>query len=102
MLPFGLRSVPIIFSAMADALQWIVQQRGVEFIFYYLDDYITVAPPASDLCATNLRVIMQACHDTGTPIEEAKCEGPSAVITFLGMELDIVALEIRLLAGKLK
>ena len=45
---------------MADALhQWIVQQRGVEFIFHY---YITVAPSASDLCATNLRAIKQACH----------------------------------------
>lgn len=54
-LPFGLRSAPIIFSAMADALQWIVQQRGVEFIFHYLDNYIIVAPPTSDLCATNLK-----------------------------------------------
>ena len=101
-LPFGLRSAPIIFSAVADALQWIMQQRGVEFIFHYLDDYITVSPPASDLCATNLRVIKQACHDTGTPIEEAKYEGSSAVITFLGMELDTVALEICLPADKLK
>ena len=98
-LPFGLRSAPIIFSAVADALQWIVQQRGVEFIFHYLDNYITVAPPASDLCATNLRAIKQACQDTGTPIE---CEGPSTVITFLGMELDTVASEIRLPADKLK
>ena len=25
-LPFGLRSAPIIFSAVADTLQWIIQQ----------------------------------------------------------------------------
>ena len=28
-LPFGLRSAPKIFNAMADALQWIVRQKGV-------------------------------------------------------------------------
>ena len=28
-LPFGLRSAPIIFSAVADALLWILLQRGV-------------------------------------------------------------------------
>ena len=54
------------------------------------------------MCHTNLRTIKQACHDYGTPIEEAKCEGPSTVITFLGMELDTVALEICLPADKLK
>ena len=43
-----------------------------------------------------------ACYDTGTPIEEAKCEGSSTVIAFLGVELDTVALEIRLAADDLK
>ena len=28
-LPFGLRSAPLIFSAVADALQWIMTQQGV-------------------------------------------------------------------------
>ena len=28
-LPFGLRSAPLIFSAVADALAWMMQQRGV-------------------------------------------------------------------------
>ena len=54
------------------------------------------------MCHTNLRAIKQACHDMGTQIEEAKCEGPSTVITFLGVELDTVALEICLPADKLK
>ena len=29
MLPFGLRSTPKIFSAVADALEWILLERGV-------------------------------------------------------------------------
>ena len=82
-LPFGLRSAPIIFSAVADALQWIVQQRGVEFIFHYLDDYITVAPPASDLCATNLRIIKQACHDTVPQLKKLNAKVPLQLLPFL-------------------
>ena len=30
-LLFGLRSAPFIFSAVADALAWIMKQRGVSF-----------------------------------------------------------------------
>lgn len=37
-LPFGLRSAPKIFSAVADALQWILVHKGVKTILHYLDD----------------------------------------------------------------
>ena len=33
-LPFGLRSAPIIFSALADALKWAVLQAGVESLLH--------------------------------------------------------------------
>ena len=36
-LPFGLRSAPLIFSALADAVLWKKQQRGVKCVFHYLD-----------------------------------------------------------------
>ena len=32
-LPFGLRSAPLIFSALADCLQWIMEQRGADMCF---------------------------------------------------------------------
>ena len=50
-LPFGLRSAPLIFTALADALQWAIQQRVVQYIAHYLDDFFTVGPPNSDQCA---------------------------------------------------
>ena len=37
-LPFGLRSAPKFFNAMADALQWIFEQWGVSTVLHYLDD----------------------------------------------------------------
>jgi len=41
-LPFGLRSAPKIFTALADALEYVIKQHGVEHLWHYLDDYITV------------------------------------------------------------
>ena len=43
-LPFGLRSAPLIFTAIAEALQWIMCKRGVQHIAHYLDDFIIVGP----------------------------------------------------------
>ena len=36
-LPFGLRSAPIIFTAVADALEWCIRRQGVTDIDHYLD-----------------------------------------------------------------
>lgn len=41
-LPIGLRSAPLIFSSLADALVWIMEQRAVSFIDRYIDDFITL------------------------------------------------------------
>ena len=101
-LPFGLRSAPLIFTAVADALQWIMENKGVHPVFYYLDDFITLGLPLSPQCQRNLEGIIHSCQSTGTPLEEDKCEGPSSVISFLGMELDSQKMEIRLPADKLE
>ena len=101
-LPFGLRSAPIIFTALADALQWIMARKGVHPVAHYLDDFITLGPPHSLQCSRNLEGIIRTCNYTGTPLEESKCEGPSPVLTFLGMELDSIRMEIRLPTDKLQ
>ena len=56
-LPFGLRSAPKIFTAVADALEWIVRQAGVETLLHYLDDFLVVARPVSSQCQDSLRVL---------------------------------------------
>ena len=100
-LPFGLRSAPLIFTAIADALQWIMCKRGVQHIAHYLDDFIIVGPPGSSQCANSLAELIKTCEYTGTPLEVEKCEGPTPVITFLGMELDSLRMEVRLPQDKL-
>ena len=60
-LPFGLRSAPFIFSAVADALAWIMKQRGVSFVDHYIDDFVTLGAPLSTQCATNLQIMTDTC-----------------------------------------
>ena len=51
MLPFGLRSAPKLFNALADGLEWYLRWLGVRYIFHYLYDFLVVGPPGSAECA---------------------------------------------------
>ena len=42
-LPLGL----LIFNAIADVLEWVACQAGIETIFHYLDDFLKVGHPAT-------------------------------------------------------
>ena len=102
MLPFGLRSAPKIFNALADALEWYVRFQGVQHIFHYLDDFIVVGPPNSQICTEWLTTLVSSCARLGVPIAEHKREGPTACLTFLGIKVDAIAAELRLPADKLR
>lgn len=72
MLPFGLRSAPKIFNAVADGLEWCLRERDV-IIFYYLDDYITVVgAPDSNEYAEALEVLDRTCANMGFPLADHK------------------------------
>ncbi len=101
MLPFGLRSAPKIFTALADALEWCVRRAGVTDVDHHLDDYITIGPPHDATCKENLAVILATCESLGVPLAAEKLEGPSTCLTFLGIEIDTSAGVLRLPAEKL-
>ena len=60
-LPFGLGSAPKIFNSVADALEWILHRFGIQEVFHYLDDYITIGSADSNECAINKEIITVAC-----------------------------------------
>ena len=101
-LPFGLRSAPLIFTALAEALLWIMRQRGATNTDNYIDDFVTAGAPDSQECEHNSTIMHETCEEVGLPAEPEKDEGPATSISFLGIELDTVALEIRLPAEKLE
>ena len=91
-LPFGLRSAPVIFTALADALEWIVKQQGVKVLYHYLahylDNYITLGKPNSTECQANLEKMSDCCSRLGIPIAQEKCESSTTCLTYLGIEID--------------
>lgn len=101
-LPFGLRSAPKIFNALADALQWIFEQHGVSSVLHYLDDFLILGAPDSDECKRALEMVLQLCQLLGVPVAVHKTEGPSFILVFLGIELDTNRMEIRLPKEKLQ
>ena len=101
-LPFGLRSAPFIFNAIADLVEWIVvHSYQIPDLLHYLDDFITMGPPEWSQCAHNLRTALAVCKRLGLPLHPGKCVGPSTVLVVLGIELDSVNQEARLPAQKL-
>ena len=87
-LPFGLRSAPLIFTAVADAVQWILETQGVSHIMHYLDDYLVMDYPDSPECQRSLEKILHCCQRLGVPIAQHKTKGPSTQLVFLGIELN--------------
>ena len=101
-LPFGLRSAPAIFNAVAEALAHMIRQKGVEELDHYLDDFSIVGPPKSQRCQRDLESSLATCEEAGCPVAEEKTKGPATEIILLGIELDSVNLQLRLPQEKLK
>ena len=96
-LPFGLRSAPKIFNSVADALQWVVGQRGVRWLLHYLDDFLCLGAVHSDECHQALAWLLAVCTELNVPVATEKTEGPS---TTLGIEFDTATIQLRLPAEK--
>ena len=101
-LPFGLRSAPYIFSSVAGLVKWFLKkQYDVNFLLHYLDDFHTLSPPNSQTCQQNLDTCIQQFQDWGIPLHPDKLEGPSTLLTVLGIELDSLLLQARLPQDKI-
>ena len=100
-LPFGLRSVPKIFSAFADALAWVLESRGIKWQLHYLDDFLFLGPPGSSACANALELALTTCRHLGVPVAMHKTEGPSTQLTFLGIQINTDDMSLSLADDKL-
>ena len=102
MLPFGLRSAPKIFNAVADALEWYVRHQGVRHIFHYLDDFIVVGSPGTPECGDAMATLLETCANLGVPVAQHKLDGPTTCLTFLGIVVDTAVGELRIPTDKLQ
>ena len=101
-LPFGLRSAPKLFNAVADTVEWCAKDAGAEFLWHYLDDFITVGRAGTGECELNISISNHVSKRLGIPLAADKCEGPATCLTFLGIEIDSREMELRLPAEKMQ
>lgn len=101
-LPMGASSSCAIFERFSTALEWIAAQEIKQcHIHHVLDDFIFVSASESS-CLHALQQFESICAYIGVPLAPEKTEGPSQVLTFLGIELDTIAMEARLPEDKLR
>ena len=99
-LPFGPRSAPIIFNTVADSLAWAMICSNIVDLAHYLDDFIFWSADLAT-CQHTLDLAIHTATRLGLPVEPAKVEGPATTLTFLGIEIDTVSMELRLPQTKL-
>ena len=100
-LPFGLRSAPKLFTSVANGVAWALQCEEVVNLVHYLDDFLFWGPPGSPLCEVALGKATTLCDRLGLPTALHKTVGPATSLTLLGIEIDSMAMVLRLQADKL-
>jgi len=101
-LPMGLSFSCNLFEKFSSSIHWVVDHKLKSTgCVHVLDDFLFVGPPNSYLCLQTLQQFLSMADDIGIPIKNEKTVLPTTVITFLGLELDTVAMELRLPEDKL-
>lgn len=101
-LQFGARSSPKLFSDFASAAKSVMHANGASYADHYLDDYVTMGKAGTTECATNLRIMMDTCHDLGFSLNPAKISEPSPVMEYLGIVLDTNLMQARISQERLQ
>ncbi|CAJ0946547.1 unnamed protein product [Ranitomeya imitator] len=83
-------------------LEWVARKvTRLPSITHYLDDFLLVGPANSEVCYQALVQFKDVMSCFGVPLSPEKTIGPASVITFLGIEIDSVAMEFRLPQDKI-
>ena len=102
-LAFGLHSIPYIFNLFSEALHWIIQCHIPAHIRHYLDDFFLLFPSSSPpfKCTAAVEWVMGLGQELGLVFQGSNTVWPTTQIEFLGLELDSIAMEVRLPPDKL-
>jgi len=102
-LPFGLSLSCSLFEKFATMLHWAVaKESGIDTLDHYLDDFIFIGPSDSENCNILMQTFDQICQKLGVPINDNKTVWPTTLLTFLGLDIDTIAMTLRIPNDKLK
>ena len=90
-LTFGLWSAPKIVMPYADVVEWITRGEGVQFVIYYLDDFLMLWAPDTSIYDTVIQKLLDVFSRMGLHVVADKLEGTTTRLVFLGFQLDMVA-----------
>ena len=97
-LPFGLRTAPRIFNLFSEALHWVFETLHGWNLTHYLDDFLFVFPPGTDV-SPHSNVFDRTITTMGlSKAPEKDLDGH--VVTHLGFEFDSINMEVRLPVNK--
>ena len=65
-LPFGLRSAPKIFTAVADMVAWVLHCAGIQHQLHYIDDFLFLGAPDTGEGARALSIALEV-NSGGSP-----------------------------------
>lgn len=99
-LCFGSKRAPGIFHKLTQAVKLMMKGRGYDGIVAYLDDFLIVSPTRQQ-CTETLGVLLRLLRSLGFMINYNKVVDPCTCLVFLGVELDSVAMCMRLADDKL-
>ena len=99
-LPFGGKLSPGIFHRLTQAVKRMMARRGFNLLVVYLDDFLIIAESEAQ-CAEALNCLIQLLRKLGFAIHWGKVIDPCQKLTFLGIELDSIAMSLRLPEDKL-
>ena len=100
-LPFWLSVSCALFESFSTFLEWCIKiVTGSNQIVHYLDDF-GGCNSSKDLAGAMLSNACRFLEKVGVPIANEKVEGPSTCLKFLGLEIDTVAMLVKIPNEKL-
>lgn len=77
------------FKLFSSFLEWVIPyETSSRCIIHYFDDFLFVSPVGSDQCRFHLDTFKFYMARFGVPLSSEKTEGPTTVLSFLGIEID--------------
>lgn len=100
--PFGCSLPCALFEKFATMLHWAVTSyTGINTLYHYLDDFIFIGPSSSDHCYILMNTFLDISNQLGVPINDSKTVWPTTLLTFSGLDIDTVAMTIKIPEEKL-